>query len=428
MSRRIPSQIEVRNDCIIIRNLEISLYDAVDYLSSIPSDEYEQTCINIFEVGFFCIQRIQNRNDTEFVRREFDYLLAELYKTVATIPQALETRILSQLGAENKQILAPMQSQIGLTKAFINQQIDEVKRLFQQEIDVSKNSSTLGIAIRKIENLLDSKRTDSIPGVFAESLKNITLENGVLTKSVKAVVGDAVKPLAQEVEKLRQQIREKEMVESVLEQTIAKGATYEESIVVELQQWSKMGAEIYHVGKDKEVGDILIKFTSNSIVACDLSIIIEARNRDSASWGRKRIADQLNKAMMKRKATAGIFLSRNREGLAQEIGYWAQGICEQGQWVATTHEMLNVAIQFLVITQQLAAQKTLNPELNYEVLESQLQRIQVSLDYLSQFNSHATSIEENCGAIRAKSKIMRNEICSALNSITDSINQAQASR
>ncbi|QLE60031.1 hypothetical protein [Nostoc sp. TCL26-01] len=152
----IQSQIEVRDDCIIIRNLEIRLYDAVDYLNSIPVYEYEQACINAFEIGFFCIQRVQNRNDTEFVKREFEYLLAELYKAVAIIPQALERRLVSQIGTENGQILAPMQSQINLTRAVISEQLEEVKKLFQQEMDISKDSSTLGVAMRKIQELLDS--------------------------------------------------------------------------------------------------------------------------------------------------------------------------------------------------------------------------------------------------------------------------------
>lgn len=417
-----PCQIEVLNDRIIIQNLEIYLYDAVDYFKSIPADEYEQACINIFEVGFFASERIKNRNDMEFVRREFDYLLAELYKAVGTIPQALSTTLVSQIGAENKQILAPMQSQINLTRDFLNRQIEELKKLFQQELDVSRNSSTLGIALTNIEDLLDPHRTDSIPAIFSDSLKGITVKDGMLAQSVKSVVADAVKPLAQELEKLRQHIREKELVDSVLEQTIAKGVSYEEAVVLELQQWSRIsGSEIFYVGKDNDPGDILIKFTANSIAAVDLSIVIEARNRNSDSWGRKRIAEQLNKAMVKRKATAGIFLSRNREGLAQEIGYWAQGSCEQGQWVATTHEMLNVAIQFLVINQQLAAQKSLNPEFDYAFLESQLQRIQVSLENLSQFNGHLTNIEQNCGEIRTKAKAMRDEISSALNSILDAL-------
>ncbi|BBD63439.1 hypothetical protein NIES2109_62890 (plasmid) [Nostoc sp. HK-01] len=424
---KIPSQIEIRDDRIIIRNLEIRLYDAVDYLKSIPDYEHEQACINIFEIGLFCVQRVQSRSDTEFVRREFEYLLAELDKAMAIIPQALERRLVSQIGAENRQILSPMQSQINVTRAFINQQIDEVKKLFQQELDVSRNSSTLSIALTNIEDLLDPQYANSIPAIFASSLKDITLKDGMLAQVIKSVVADSVKPLAQEVEKLRQQILEKQIAKSLLEEMITKGQIYEEALVVELQQWSKIsGAEIFYVGRDNQPGDIVIKFSPSSIAATDISIVIEARNRDSDSWGRKRIAEQLNKAMAKRKATAGIFLSHSREGLAQEIGYWAQGSCEQGQWVATTHEMASLAIQFLIINQQLAAQKTFNAEFDYADIQSQVERVQVSLDYLAQFNSHLTKIDENCSAIRAKAKAMRNEIRSALNSIMDSINRTQA--
>ncbi|WP_277877651.1 MULTISPECIES: hypothetical protein [unclassified Coleofasciculus] len=42
-------------------------------------------------------------------------------------------------------------------------------------------------------------------------------------------------------------------------------------------------------------------------------------------------------------------MSRSRDGLAQEIDNWAVGECEYGQLVATSHEMLIVVIQFLII-------------------------------------------------------------------------------
>lgn len=88
--------------------------------------------------------------------------------------------------------------------------------------------------------MLDENRTDSLQGVFSAAIANITAENSVLAKSVRAVVTEAVKPLAQEVEKLAQQVRDKELVESVLEQTIAKGASYEEAVVAELEPWAKL--------------------------------------------------------------------------------------------------------------------------------------------------------------------------------------------
>ncbi|MBD2415643.1 hypothetical protein FACHB389_32815 [Nostoc calcicola FACHB-389] len=423
---QVPPKIEIRDDRIIINNLEIRLFEASDYLYQLPDYEHEAACIKAFEMGFFCLQRTQNISDTQFVKQQFNALLNELYEAVNEIPNTISAQLANKIGTADGQLLAPLQGQINLTTAIMDAQIKAVSDFLNQEFNPSQETSVFGSAVQKIQNLLDENRTDSLQGVFSAAIANVTTKDGVLAAAVKAVVSESVKPLADEVEKLAQQVREKELIESVLEQTIARGMSYEEALVVELQPWAKLyGAEITHVGNDKQPGDIVLKFSANSIAATDLSIVIEARNRDSASWGRKRIADQLNKAMVKRKASMGIFLSRSREGLAQEIGVWGQGTCEQGQWVATTHEMLTVAIQFLIIKQQLASQKTFNSEFDYASVESQLQRIQGSLDYLAQFNSHSTNIEKNCVAIKAKTKMMRTEIRSALDLILETISRKQ---
>jgi len=419
---KIPSQIEVRNDCILIRNLEIRLFDAVDYLQQLPEYEHEDFCRNALEVGFFCLQRTQTRSDTEFFKRQFDSLLSELYAAVGTIPNTIEAKLAEKIGTNDGQLLAPLQGQINSTTVVINAQLEAVRNFLNQEFNPSKESSVFGSAITRIQNLLDEKRSDSLQGVFSAAIANVTAENSVLSKSVKSVVADAIKPLSQEVEKLAQQVREKELVKSVLEQTIEKGASYEEAVLVELEPWVKLyGAEITHVGNDMLPGDILIKFTANSIATVELSLVIEARNRDSASWGRKRISDQLTKAMMERKANAAIFLSRSREGLAQEIGGWGQGTCEQGQWVATTHEMLSVAIQFLIVKQQLASQPNYNSQIDCAVIEAQVQQIKLSLNYLTQINSSLTKLQEHSSDIRVKARAMRTEIRNALLSISESI-------
>jgi len=213
-------------------------------------------------------------------------------------------------------------------------------------------------------------------------------------------------------------------VESVLEQTIAKGATYEEAVVVELQDWAKLcGAEVHYVGKENKPGDILIKLTPHSIAATELSIIIEARNRPSDRWGRKAISQQLAKAMALHEAKAAIFLSRTRQGLAAEVGEWAEGVCSQGIWVATTHELLTVAIKFLIVRQQLAAQQAFNSKLDCNAIESQIIRIQSSLDYITKINTDLTALEENTQGIRNKAKAMKTEICSALTSISEALSK-----
>ncbi|MEW6498698.1 MAG: hypothetical protein AB1589_40295, partial [Cyanobacteriota bacterium] len=298
------------------------------------------------------------------------------------------------------------------------------RTLLAKEIDPSKPSSVLGSALKKIQDLLDEKRSDSVQGAFNVALANVTTSNGALALSVKAVVAEAIAPLALEVEKLAQEFREQELVESVLEQTIAKGATYEEAVVVELQDWAKLGgAEVHYVAKANQPGDILVKLTSHSIAAIELSIIIEARNRPSKQWGRKLISEQLAKAMALYEAKAAIFLSRTHQGLAAEVGEWADGVCSQGIWVATTHELLTVAIQFLVVRHKLTEQQAHRSKLDYNAIESQIIRIQSSLDYITRINTDLTGLEEKTQGIRNKAQAMKTEIRSALTSISEALNQ-----
>ncbi|MBD2247730.1 hypothetical protein [Nostoc sp. FACHB-888] len=420
---QVPPKIELRDDRIIISNLIIRLFEASDYLHQLPDYEREAACIKAFEMGFFCLQRTENLNDTQFVKQQFNALLNELYQAVNEIPNTISTQLANKINTGDDQILAPLQGQISLTTAIMDAQIKAVSDFLNQEFNPSQETSVFGSAVQKIQNLLDDKRSDSLQGVFSAAIANITAENSVLAKSVKAVVTEAVKPLADEVEKLAQQVREKELIELTLEQTIARGASFEEAVVAELEPWAKLyGAEITHIGKDKQPGDILVKFTANSIASVDLSLVIEVRNRDSASWGRKRISEQLTKAMMKREANAAIFLSRSREGLAQEIGGWGIGTCEQGQWVATTHESFSLAIQYLIVQQQLASQPTYNPQIDYVVIEAQVQQIKSSLNYLTQINSSLTKLQEHSSDIRVKARAMRTEIRNALLSISESIN------
>ena len=65
--------------------------------------------------------------------------------------------------------------------------------------------------------------------------------------------------------------------------------------------------------------------------------------------GRKAIASTAAKAMSERDATFALYVSRTDAGLATEIGEWAEGSCDGGRWIATTHEHLLVAIRFTLL-------------------------------------------------------------------------------
>ncbi|MBD1881283.1 hypothetical protein [Coleofasciculus sp. FACHB-T130] len=414
--------IEICDNTILICDLEIVSRDAVSYLQRLPEAEYEQACIRAFEVGIFCLERTQTSQDTEFVKRQIELLMAEVNRAVTAIPKAVQKELVSKIGTAEGQVLAPINAQINLASTVLTSRLNDVKTLLSNDIDPTKESSVLGSTLKNLKTFLDPKRSDSIQGVFTTTLKSVTAENGTLAKVIKTVVSESIKPLTTEVDKLTQQFREREVAESVLQQTIAKGTTYEESVVAELQNWSKFSnAEVYYVGNDKESGDIVIKLTPNSLIPTPISIVIEVRDRESQRWGRQRIARQLTQAMAQRQTNAAIFLSRSRDGLAQEIGNWAVGECEYGQWVATSHEMLTVAIQFLIIRQQLASQQNYSSQLDCGAIEAQIQRIETALDCITKINTYLTNLRTNADAIQTQAKALKAEIRSALESIQEAI-------
>ncbi|MEH2450752.1 hypothetical protein [Nostoc sp.] len=132
-----------------------------------------------------------------------------------------------------------------MTSAVLTEKLNSVGTLLTHEIDPARETSVVGRFLNSLRQLLDAKRSDSIQGAFKAALVNATKENGTLAVAVKNVVSESVKPLAEQVEKLTREIRDQQVTQQVLSQTTAKGITYEELVVVDLQNWSKLsGAEV----------------------------------------------------------------------------------------------------------------------------------------------------------------------------------------
>jgi hypothetical protein len=415
-------KIQIAEDRILIHNLEIEGKDAVDYLQRVPEDERDRICICAFEIGFRCLGTTQSTQEIEYVKRQIAALLTDVEKAIAHIPNTVQQELLGKLGTDNGQVLAPVQALIHQVSGVTKERVKEVKTLLSQDIDPSKESSVLGNALKNLKNLLDPTRNDSVQGALTNILKDVSAENGTLAKAVKSVVGEAIKPLADEVDRLSKEIRGQQAAQDALQQTTAKGITYEEAVVAELQHWSKLaGAEVHHVGTDNNSGDILIKLTPKSIAATELSIVIEVRDRESEPWGRKRISDQLNKAMAQRGANAAIFLSRTRNGLRQEIGEWAEGEGNQGSWVATTHDLLTLAIRYLIMQQRLTALRASQPEINVIALCAQIERMRTTLKRIASINKHLTALRQNANDIETDAEMLRNELRDAIASIEDAM-------
>jgi hypothetical protein len=414
------AKILIEDGGIHIADLGIPRKGIAEFLQNIEEDEREASLVRALEVGIFCLERAKTSQDTEFVRRQVESLVSQVEKATEAIPIKIETALIARVGINEGQVLAPVNSVVAQVSKTLSDKVKEVKDLLFQEIDPAKETTTLGKALRHLRELLDAKRVDSIQGVVEIAISRVTAEDGCLAKAVKAVVAEAVKPLANEVSELAKEVRGQEAAAEALEQTTEKGACYEDEVVTELQGWSRAGcAEIHHVGSDNKPGDVVVDIGSTSI-STSIKLVIEVRDRQSPV-GRKVICDTLKAAQAERQADAAIYVSRYRDGLAREIGEWAEGETELGPWVACTNDHLITAIRFLIVQHRLKAHAAAAQEVDAACIMAQLQRIRTTLDRIKNMSRRVNSIHSDADGIKAEAETLREEVRDAMTAIEDSL-------
>lgn len=406
---------------IRVQDLEIPRKDVVDFLKSVPDEEREATFIRAVEVGVFCLERARTGQDTEFVRRQVEALLGQVERATESIPREIERALVAKVGTGDGQVLAPISSVVGQVSKTLSDRVKEVKDLLSQEMDPAKETTTLGKALRSLRDILDPGRTDSVQAVIDSAISRVTAEDGALAKAVKAVVADAVKPLASEVAELGKEIRGQEVAMEALERTTQKGAPYEDEVVTALQIWARnVGAEVHHVGMDNRPGDVLIEVGSTSLAQAPVRFVIEVRDRQ-ARLGRKAISDTLTAAMVERAADAAVYVSRSNDGLAKEVGEWAEGNSERGPWIACSNEHLLTALRFLLVQNRLKRLRSSAPEVDAGSIIAQIQRIRTTLDRVKNINRRVTDVHGGVDAIKAEAEALREEVRDALTTIEDAL-------
>jgi hypothetical protein len=406
---------------VILHGFEIRNPDVAAYLAQQPTEDQRRAFLQAVEVGVFCLERASTAKDTEFVKRQVERLLNELESKVGAIPHKVRDELLSKVGTGDGQILKPLVDATFFAAKTVTDRIGDCKSFVADLLDPTKESASVGKAVKTVSDMLDPARKDSVQGSLETAITKVTGEDGALAKSVKAVVAEAIKPLKDEVDALGKEIRGQEAAAEALMQTIEKGVPYEEEIVERLQPWAKaVGAKLQHVGGDNRPGDVVITLAATSICAHDVRLVIEARDRKTPV-GRQAIAADLTVKMSERSANAAIYLSRRSEGLGREVGDWCEGDCDSGPWVATTDEHLHTAIRLLVVMHRLRAMRADRPELDGPAIENQIQRIRTALNRVKTINRKVTEVRSTAEEIGMETGSLRDEIREALVALEDAI-------
>jgi ElaB/YqjD/DUF883 family membrane-anchored ribosome-binding protein len=417
----IQGKIDISDSGIRIVDVEVPSRDVAEYVRALPQDEQVQMVVRAVEVGVFCLERAQAGQDLEFVRRQIDGLLNGVQRALDKIPDETQKQVAAKIGTGEGQVLAPVQSLVNEVSKAAGDKIQEIRKLLQEDIDPTKETSSLGKALRALREMLDPKRTDSIQGCLEAAVRQVTADSGALAKAVKDSVGETLKPLEDKVNDLAKEVRGREAAAEALEGTTQKGRTYEDEAVQVLQTWSQgLGVEVEHVGPDNRPGDVLLVMKDQSVNGVALRIVVEARDRQEAV-GRMVISKTASESMAERSAHAAIYVSKSRSGLGNEVGDWAEGTVEQGRWVACTHEHLITGVRFLVVQARLQALRTATPSVDTASIEAQIQRIRTTLGRVKTINAKVTELRGSADEIRCQAEAVRDEIRSALSEIEEAL-------
>jgi hypothetical protein len=420
--------IDIEGDTITLHNFQIRNADVAAYLNAQALEEQPQAFRRAVEVGVFCLERASTAKDTEFVRRQIERLLHEMESKVGSIPGRIEERLIAKVGAGDGQVLKPIIDASQQASNDVKQRIRECNALLSDHIDPTKDTSSLGKALKAVNEMLNPKHTDSVQYKIAAAIASVTGQDGALAQVVKTTVETAIAPLKTEVKELGLEIRGQEAAEEVLMQTTVKGKPFEEEVVDVLQPLAQMvGASLEHVGGDNRAGDVLFKLTQTSICSGDFRLIIEARDR-TTPLGRSAITKDVTAAMAERSANAGLYLSRTPDGFGREVCDWCEGETERGPWLATTHEHLRTAVRFLIALHRLRTLRSELPAVDSTCISNHIQSIRTALKRITTINSKLTTIDTATGAIKTEAEAIRNEVVSALNALEDTIRQAVSPR
>lgn len=404
------SKIEVSDSGVRIIEMLIPRRDVADFLRKLPSGDYEAAVIRALEVGVFCLERASTSQDLDFVRRQVESLMRDLQIVVGNIPGETQKAISEKIGTGEGQVLAPVKAIVETAGRVAEQRIGEVRKLLSEEIDPTKETTTLGRTLRALTDLFDPRRKDSVQASIEAAVAAVAGEDGRLAATVKQVVEQSVKPLSDRVNDLAKEVRGREAAAEALEQTTAKGSTFEDVTVGRVQSWTgSSGHEVHHVGADSKPGDIVVQMAATEGFANPLVVVIECRDR-GRGMGRKQIAECLEAAMSERQASAAVYLSRDLAGLGKELGDWAEGAGPQGPWLACTADHLITALRFLIVQRRLEEIRASRPEVDAFALQAQIRRIRTSLDRIKTINSRATDVHFAEQAIRDEATALREEI------------------
>lgn len=293
---------------------------------------------------------------------------------------------------------------IGLKRMVVGEEIDYVEKEFNSLL--VKIEKMLGEYFDKggtVENLFDPTEDDS-------------------------PLGKLRKGLQEEFKELRDIIKAKEVKEELIEKTTLKGRRFEDMCeeILSIFVSRHIGDELER--KTNKIGNITGSFAGDFLITLrgvpNKKIVLEVRDCED-TLSQLKIIESLDNAMENRGASYGIFVSKYKEALPKNIGWFNEFrgnmlVCALGSKETDTFfpDMLNIAYQWAKL--RVTTEITIEEKALETIIEG-IREIGTRLDMFSQIQRQCTNVDKATKEIRDISNELKNNIEEQINKIRKAI-------
>lgn len=311
------SSVEVTETGLQITDLEIEYPEVKDYFKAMKAGDREAEFIRVVRIGVVALRRALGANELEFVKSEVLRLLSPESKFGSTI--------------ENLGKVVDPDYEYSIQSAFETALTDAVDEITGEE----------GLMGRVVQALMESQEFLNLQNQMDEVYRKV---------------------LGKEGEK----------------RTTKAGTPFEEEVYELLNAtFGQSGCSVEWTGPDNKIGDVLLTFEDERV---PFSIIVEAKNHTTRNYGKTTAREDADGAIRRRGARAAVIVVPDASAFTKEMGDWREGSSSAGPWIATTLELVCLAVRVSRIQEHRKLNVRIDVDVDraaerLEAIKSQLQEL-----------------------------------------------------
>lgn len=387
--------IDTTTDEVVLQNFTVKDPEIASYLSEFDAEDQNDAVERAFRIGASALQLVETSTEAEIVEQRFNEMEREFESELDELRDELDDRF--------------------------SQDDGELSRILDQHLG---DGGTLQ------DHLEDAFGSD---GKFEERLKDQLGEDGekireALDPNTDGTPTNELKErLVEEIEKIKKQLNQQEAEQAVREKTRLKGYDFEEQIEEMLDKMVRQTSNQFEdtseqtgaLGKSKK-GDFVV-----TLADTNQRIAVEAKNGDFQGT----VEDQMEEAIENREADYGILVASSVKYLPRTRVGWFSEIDQDYVVVALSDDEDKIEPRFFKFAYHWARTRTIlsavdvDDDIDPEVVKSELDGIEDSIDQFQQIRSNCKDLENSVDRIKETLEDIEKEVSNRISRLESEISQ-----